>query len=258
MLGVLIGIASLVGMTSMVRGFDESLRDTIRTIGPDTIFVTQFSGLSVSSGDDFFELMQRPSLTPADARAIARSAPTIAGVTLVLGEGGPPTQAQLQYRNRRSKTINVLGSTENFSAVYHIEVATGRFFTAAEVSHRRQVVVLGQTPYQALFPHADPVGQAGASRQQALSGRRRPRSPRPSPGGLGGGQDDFVVIPHSAYQKQFGLRATRARRGRVAEHHDRGGAARRRRPGRRAARRRERHAHPGTACGWTSRTTSIC
>ncbi len=113
-LGVLIGIAALVGMTSMVRGFDESLRDTIRTIGPDTIFVTQFSGLSVSSGDDFFELMQRPSLTPADARAIARSAPTIDSVTLVLGEGGAPTQAQLQYRNRRSKAINVLGSTENF------------------------------------------------------------------------------------------------------------------------------------------------
>ena len=211
-LGVLIGIASLVGMTSMVRGFDESLRDTIRTIGPDTIFVTQFSGLSVSSGDDFFELMQRPSLTPADARAIARSAPTIDSVTLVLGEGGPPTQAQLQYRNRRSKTINVLGSTENFAAVYHIDVATGRFFTAAEVSHRRQVAVLGQTPYQALFPHADPVGKLvrlGSKRYRVVG----VLGPRPSPGGLGGGQDDFVVIPHSAYQKQFGLRATRARRG---------------------------------------------
>ena len=104
-LGVLIGVASLVGMTSLVRGFDEALRDTIRTIGPDTIFVTQFSGLSLSSGDDLFELMQRPSLTPDDAKAIARQAPSIASVNLVLGEGGPPTRAQLQHGRRRTKAV---------------------------------------------------------------------------------------------------------------------------------------------------------
>ena len=38
-LGILIGITSIVWMTSMVRGFDESLRETIQSIGPDTIFV---------------------------------------------------------------------------------------------------------------------------------------------------------------------------------------------------------------------------
>ena len=213
-LGVLIGITSIVGMTSMVRGFDESLRETIRTIGPDTVFVIQFSGLSMSSGDDLFELMQRPSLTPADARAIARQAPSISSVNLVLGEGGPPTQRQLQYRNRRTKSVNILGSTENFADVSHIDVTTGRFFTPGEVSHRRRVVVLGQTPYQALFPHVDPVGKTvrlGNQRYTVIG----ILGPRPSPGGLGAGQDDFVVIPHTAYQKQFGIQAFRAMRGQI-------------------------------------------
>lgn len=213
-LGVLIGIASLVGMTSLVRGFDEALRDTIRTIGPDTIFVTQFSGLSLSSGDDLFELMQRPSLTPDDAKAIARQAPSIASVNLVLGEGGPPTRAQLQHGRRRTKAVNVLGSTENFAAVFHVDLAAGRFFTQAEVHHRRRVVVLGQTPYDALFPDTDPIGKTVRLRNQ----RYRVigvLGPRPNPGGLGAGQDDFVVIPHSAYQKQFGIRAVRAMRGRL-------------------------------------------
>ena len=213
-LGVLIGITSIVGMTSMVRGFDESLRETIRTIGPDTVFVIQFSGLSMSSGDDLFELMQRPSLTPADARAIARQAPSISSVNVVLGEGGPPTQRQLQYRNRRTKSVNILGSTENFADVSHIDVTTGRFFTPGEVSHRRRVVVLGQTPYQALFPHVDPVGKTvrlGNQRYTVIG----ILGPRPSPGGLGAGQDDFVVIPHTAYQKQFGIQAFRAMRGQI-------------------------------------------
>ena len=36
-LGVVIGITSIVGMTSLIRGFDESLRDMIRSLGPNTI-----------------------------------------------------------------------------------------------------------------------------------------------------------------------------------------------------------------------------
>ena len=49
-LGVVIGITSIVGMTAMVRGFDESLRQTIRAIGPNLIFVQRFGLLSFTSG----------------------------------------------------------------------------------------------------------------------------------------------------------------------------------------------------------------
>ena len=214
-LGILIGITSIVGMTSMVRGFDESLRETIQSIGPNTIFVVQFSGLSMSSGDDFFELMQRPSLTPDDADAIARQARMIGSVNIVLGEGGPPTQSQLQYQGNYTKSVSVLGSTVSYPEVFSIDVAMGRFFTAGEVSHRRRVVVLGQSPNEALFPNVDPIGKIvrlGNQPYQVIG----VLGTRPSPGGLGSGQDDFVVIPHTSYQKQFGIRVDRAMRGRIA------------------------------------------
>ena len=38
-LGVVIGITAIVGMTSLIRGFDESIKDSIRQLGPNTIFV---------------------------------------------------------------------------------------------------------------------------------------------------------------------------------------------------------------------------
>ena len=214
-LGVLIGVTSIVGMTSIVRGFDESLRSTIQTIGPNTIFLIQFSGLSLSSGDDFFDMMQRPNLTPADAKAIERQAPSIANISIILGEGGPPTQAQLQYRNRRTKQLNILGSTDSFPELYQIDIVNGRFFTTGELNHRRSVDVLGQTAYQALFPFTDPIGKTirlGGKPYTVIG----VLGPRPSPGGLGVGQDDFVVIPHTAYQKQFGIAIRRALGGRIA------------------------------------------
>ncbi len=63
-LGVVIGITSIVGMTSLIRGFDESLRDSIRALGPNTIFVQKFSGAEPSSaGKSFLEVARRPNIT---------------------------------------------------------------------------------------------------------------------------------------------------------------------------------------------------
>ena len=213
-LGIVIGITAIVGMTSLIRGFDESLRNSIREIGPDTIFVAQFSGLSMMSGADLNELLQRPTLTPDDARAIERQAPSIASVNIVLGEGGGPasTRARLQYRGERTKQIGIAGTTNNYPDVFHVDLELGRFFTQAEVTHRRRVVVLGQTPYRALFPNTDPIGKTVRIRNQPYT-VVGVMGPRPSPAGLNAGQDDIAVIPHTAYQKQFGIRVIRSRRG---------------------------------------------
>src|SRR5918994_1274753 len=67
-LGVVIGITSIVGMTSLIRGFDESLRDSIRELGPSTIYVQKFGALSFSSGAAFLDVIKRPNLTIDDAR----------------------------------------------------------------------------------------------------------------------------------------------------------------------------------------------
>ena len=74
-LGVVIGITSIVSMTALIRGFDESLRDSIRSLGPRTIFVQRFGALSFSSGASFVDLIKRPALTVEDGEAIERLAP---------------------------------------------------------------------------------------------------------------------------------------------------------------------------------------
>lgn len=214
-LGIVIGITAIVGMTSFVRGFDESLRNLINEIGPDTIFVSQFSGVSIMSGADLNDLLQRPTLTPDDARAIERQADSVASVSLTLGEGGGPssTSARIRYSGERTKPLTIMGTTDNYPDVFPIELELGRFFTAAEVSHRRRVAVLGQTPHLALFPNTDPIGKTVRIRNQPYT-VVGVMGPRPSPAGLNAGQDDIAIIPHTAYQKQFGIRVIRPLRGR--------------------------------------------
>src|SRR5258705_2848374 len=113
-LGVVIGVMSIVGMTSLVRGLDKSLRESIEELGLRTVFVARFSGLSFGSGTDFLKLLRRPNLTLADGKAIERL-PTIASVDVSFGMGGPPTQERVSYRGTRTKLIQVIGTTENFA-----------------------------------------------------------------------------------------------------------------------------------------------
>jgi putative ABC transport system permease protein len=204
-LGVVIGITSIVGITSLIRGFDESFKDAFRQIGPDTIFVTKMSVVSFSAGVSRAELLRRPNLTTADAEAIERNAPSIAVVDVILGQQGGQSE-RVYYRNERTKSLVVLGTTEKYPEVTRVPMDLGRFFTASEVERRRNVVVLGQTPYEALFPVEDPIGKVvriGLAQYQVVGVMAK----RPSPGGFSMGADDLVIIPETTYQKQFGLRA---------------------------------------------------
>src|SRR6186997_2472271 len=76
-LGIVIGITSIVGMTAMIRGFDQSIKDIFKTLGPNTVYLSKMSAVSFSAGKSFQELIMRPNITQADADAISRNAPSI-------------------------------------------------------------------------------------------------------------------------------------------------------------------------------------
>jgi putative ABC transport system permease protein len=210
-LGVVIGITAIVGMTALIRGFDESLRDGIRELGPEVIFLAKFSGVSLASGKEFTEVIRRPNLTMEDKDAIARLAPSAALVDVWLGAGGPPTQERVFYRGERTKPLVIMGVTERYVEISFLKLEAGRFFTEGEVSRRRNAIVLGQTAYQLLFGQdgTDPIGKKvrlGAVEYTIVGVTAK----RPAIGGFNLGQDDFVLIPETTYRKQFGIRLLRA------------------------------------------------
>ena len=201
-LGVVIGITSIVGMTSLIRGFDNSLRDSISQLGPDTIIVQKWGALSFASGKSFLEVARRPNLSKEDALAIERECPSVALIDVWLGAMGN-TQSRIYYGHDKTKAVAILGATENWASVNFAKLEMGRLFLPAEVDHRRQVVVLGKNPWDSLFPNIDPIGKVvriGANEFTVIGVLGK----RPSPGGFSTGADDFAVIPFSAHEKFYG------------------------------------------------------
>ena len=82
------------------------------------------------------------------------------------------------------------------------------------MQYRTNVVVMGNTPYELLFGETgiDPIGKSirvGNERFEVVGVFDK----RPAAGGFNLGQDDFVVIPYTVYQRRFGLRAVTVGRG---------------------------------------------
>jgi putative ABC transport system permease protein len=211
-LGVVIGVTSIVGMTSLIRGFDTSLRDSINSLGSRTIFVQRFGAVSFSAGASFRDMVRRPVLTVDDGEAIRKLAPSVEKVDTWLGPAPPqPTQERVFYRGERTRPVQVFGASEEFMSVNFAKMLVGRMFTAQEVDRRRQVIVIGYGPYAALF---EPRGIDPIGKQVRLGGVEYTvvgvMDKRPSAGGLSTQQDDFGVIPYTAFRKQFGSEKIRS------------------------------------------------
>ncbi len=204
-LGIVIGIMSIVGMTALVRGFDEAVKDDIRQLGPKTIYVAKLSGML--SGKEFRERMKRPNLTVADAKALEREADTLAFVDVWLGAGGPGRQDRAYFQSFKTKSMPVLGTTEKFPQVSSLALTHGRYFTESEVQHRRPVIVLGNGPAEALFQGIDPIGKRirlGSNPFTVIGVLAK------STATIGeGDQDNRVLIPQTVYEKNYSLRSFR-------------------------------------------------
>ncbi len=202
-LGIVIGITSLVGMTSLVRGFDESIKESVRQMGPKTLYLIKAAPQFGGDIKTFQEMMKRPNISEADARAL-KEAESLEWVDIVFGTGGPGgANTRAFYKNLRTMNMPILGTTSHYAEVNSWSVAQGRYFSDSEVTHRRYVVVLGDTPAQALFPAVSPVGKViriGPARFTVLGVMAK----RLSPGGLGD-PDNFAVMPTSTYAKTFSL-----------------------------------------------------
>jgi putative ABC transport system permease protein len=199
-LGMVIGVTSIVGMTSLIRGFGEQMESLIRQLGSNTVYVAKMSGVSFAAGKDFWELMRRPDITEEDARAIKAGVPSAMMVGYQLG-GGPGTEQQrISYGKNSTKSMGIVGGSANFLETNYLALEQGRFFNDFEVTHRREVVVLGYAPGETLFSTVDPLGKKvriGETEFTVIGVMGK----RPSP--IGGNPDEFAVIPATTYDKLY-------------------------------------------------------
>lgn len=190
MLGVVIGIASVIAMLSVGQGAKKQIESNIQSIGSNLLLVMPGAqrgvGQQVSAGRGSSQ-----TLTNDDATAIAE----VSGVAAV----APELSGRYQITARGTNTnTQVVGTQAAYLAVRNVSLDTGSFFSDAQAANRAKVAVLGPTTAEDLFGEgADPIGQAIRIKNQQFTviGLTKAK------GGSGfSNQDDMVFVPLSTAQ----------------------------------------------------------
>jgi putative ABC transport system permease protein len=151
MLGVIIGVAAVIMMVAISAGTEATIAERINGLGSNLLFINQSF---TRSGPNQGPQNQKGGLVYSDVAAIRDQIQGIAGVSVE-----QETSVTLKAGNTTLDSMNVVGTTPDYTTVRNVEVASGRFITEQDNDRVEKVVVLGSDVATELFGNDDPVGQ---------------------------------------------------------------------------------------------------
>jgi ABC-type antimicrobial peptide transport system permease subunit len=202
LLGVLIGTATVIAVTSIIAGLDKQLVDVAQQFGTRTLWVYK---LQVGAPHRLTreERLRKP-LSYEDAMAIQERSPSAEAVSVELFRemtefGLPPVTAR--YRGHDMLDALFVGVTADHLRLINATLGDGRFFTEAEDLHRRDVAVIGDAVRERFFTHATAIGKnilVDGHSLEIIGGLTKFKS------FLGNNDDDrAILIPYHSYKKMY-------------------------------------------------------
>jgi putative ABC transport system permease protein len=201
-LGVVIGVFTVIAITSIARGLDNKVMEQVTSMGSNIIWAFRLDVFQF--GRPSTEMLNRKELTYEDAMAM-KDLPHVqavcTGLRLFRPEFGTGTYA-VKYGDRRVKNTILEGDTASVKDVYDLDMKEGRFFSELDDQNRSNVIVLGYDTAAELFgEEASALGKEINIEGQLFEvvgvGERRK-------GGISGGknpEDNIVFFPYFTFKK---------------------------------------------------------
>lgn len=202
MLGVIIGVGSVVLLTSIGAGLQQYIEGQFEDLGSNSVVVYPFQIFNDQGGfadqDEQISSMNNAQFTLRDVAALRRNRDNVLSVM-------PETSQQeaISFRDE-SERGTVVGTTVDYQAIRNTYAEKGRFFSESEQNSAARVAVLGFKIAEELFGTVDPVEKnirIGSSTYKVVGVAEE------KGGGFGGPSfDNYVFIPVETYFSQFDIR----------------------------------------------------
>jgi putative ABC transport system permease protein len=150
MLGIIIGVASVIAMMAIGEGAARATQDQIALMGTNVLIV--FPG-SQRGGRISFGMGSANTLKMDDVEAIEKECSAVAQVAPEVNRA-----LQIKFQNQNTRTT-VRGTTPNFPEIRNYKIKEGRFLTKDDVERRAKVAILGPETAETLFGALQPVGK---------------------------------------------------------------------------------------------------
>lgn len=187
-LGIVIGVASVITMVTLGNGATQHVTTQIASMGSNLLMVTP--GRRMGPGQQGMA----PAFKSEDAQAIAREIGSVSAVAPA------STGAATAIFGNENWSTSVTGTTSEFIALRNMALDSGRNFTTSEAHAGAAVCILGQTVREKLFGSQDPIGRRirlGSLSFQVI-GLLEAKGQS-----MGQDQDDLVIVPLRTFQRRI-------------------------------------------------------
>jgi putative ABC transport system permease protein len=151
-LGITIGIASVIILIAVGKGSSDAVQESIDALGSDTLTVTASPGASILGG-----ATTNVTLEEEDVEALedTERAPAIKSASPVVTAGS----TELVYGSSSYEPGEFIGTTPSYAEAHNYTVESGSFFTKAQVKERARVAVIGPEVASELFAGTSAIGK---------------------------------------------------------------------------------------------------
>jgi len=193
MLGIIIGVASVIAMLAIGQGSKKSIQDQMSSMGSNLVFIMpgsqQRGGVMMGNSGS-------QSLKMEDVVAIQQNCPDIIAVSPEVRSNG-----QAVFGNQNWPTT-LFGANTLYLGIKKLDVASGRIFTDREITSLAKVCLIGKTVITNIFPKGtDPIGQTIRFKNipMTIIGVLSEKGDN----SFGQDQDDVMIAPYTTVQRRF-------------------------------------------------------
>jgi putative ABC transport system permease protein len=194
-LGIIVGVASIIGLVSIIQGLSGSVTQLFEGLGSNSLTVTAFTSQEKQLRGQFARLL------PEDLVRVRERVTGVASITpLIFSQLSPGGTSRVGFASKSTYT-RTIGTTYQYQALAQLETAKGRFLSDGDDKTRRRVAVIGEEVRRNLALPANPVDNYIEVNGEWVKVIGLMASKGDS---LGFNQDDFVLLPYNTMQSMIG------------------------------------------------------
>jgi putative ABC transport system permease protein len=197
LLGVVIGVAAVIAVVTFVSGINGYVAEKIFRLGADVFIISKVSPV-ITNIDQYLEGQKRKDLTMDDYQAVLNACQSCKEV----GASITNSNGHVRYAEQSITDTRVIGMTPSMGPIYDLELVEGRMIKDTDVENNALVGIIGSDIVENLMPGVDPINREirvdGRDYRVIGVGKKEGKT-------LGQSRDNYVYIPITSWQRQYGF-----------------------------------------------------
>jgi len=197
LLGVVIGVAAVIAVVTFVEGINTYVAEKIFNLGADVFIIFKVSP-ALTNVDHYLEAEKRKDLSMENYQTVRDACRHCVHV----GAAVRNNSGHVKYAEQSITDTTVQGITPSMAPIYDTDLIAGRMLNETDLNNKSPVIVVGTDIVEHLMTGSDPLGKEvrldGWTYQVIGVGKKKGKT-------MGQSQDNYVMIPITAYLKQYGV-----------------------------------------------------